>query len=123
MRQLTGLTQQEERNVAEKELDRLGFKYPQIAPNKIFNDPDLNREAKGRMGQYVESALQNYILTDEVYNGLPSDIEKRFLLKQKINELRSKARKEMLNPYRYVTTEFKSRIARVKYFDLSKDKK
>ena len=29
----------------------------------------------------------------------------------------------MLNPNRYVSTEFKSRIARVKYFDLSKDKR
>jgi len=123
MRQLTGLTQQEERNAAEKELDRLGFEFFQIVPKKLFGDPNLNNEMRGRMGQYVEGALQNYILTDEVYNGLPSDIEKRFLLKQKINELRSKARKEMLNPNRYVTTEFKSRIARVKYFDLSKDKR
>ena len=121
MRQLTGLTQQEERNVAEKELDRLGFEFFQIVPKKLFGDPNLNNEMRGRMSQYVEGALQNYILTDDTYNGVKSDVEKKFLLKQKINKLRGLARKEILNPNRYVTTEFKSRIARAKYFDLSKD--
>jgi len=123
MRQLTGLTQQEERTVVEKELDRLRFKYPQIAPSKIFNDPDLNREAKGRMGKYVETALQNYILTDPIYKGVQSDVEKKALLKKKLNTLRSKAKNEILDPERYVTDDMQERVARAKYFNLSSEKR
>ena len=123
MRQLTGLTQQEERTVVEKELDRLRFKYPQIAPSKIFNDPDLNREAKGRMGKYVETALQNYILTDPIYKGVQSDVEKKALLKKKLNTLRSRAKNEILDPERYVTDDMQERVARAKYFNLSSEKR
>ena len=121
MRQITGLTQQEERTVVERELDRLKFKYPQIAPSKIFNDPDLNREAKGRMGKYVEESLQTYILTDPIYKGVASDIEKRALLKDKLNILRKKARDEILDYNRYVTDDMQERVARAKYFNLSSD--
>ena len=123
MRQITGLTQQEERTAIERELDRLGFTYPQIAPTKIYNDPDLNREAKGRMGKYVEEALQHYILTDKVYNGLQNDIEKKDLLKERLNLLRRKAKDEILDPNRYITDEAKERVARAKYFQFSSKKR
>jgi tetrahydromethanopterin S-methyltransferase subunit G len=121
MRQLTGLTPIEERTVVERELDKLGFEYIQIVPKKIFNDPDLNREMKRRMGELVETKLNSFILTNDLYNKLDSRIEKKKLLKEQLGKIRSQAKEDILDPNRFETPELQNRVARAKFNNFSSD--
>lgn len=123
MRQLTGLTQQEERNMAELEFDRLGLEYTQITPRKIKGDPELTAEARGIMGKFVETGIQDYIINDPEYNGLTTSIEKKAALRARVNELRSEARSRVLNVKQYVDIEDQRRIARAVYFNVPSSKR
>jgi len=123
MRQLTGLTQQEERNMAEREFDRLGLEYTQITPRKIKGDPELTAEARGIMGKFVETGIQDYIINDPEYNGLTTSIEKKAALRARVNELRSEARSRVLDVKQYVDIEDQRRVARAVYFNIPSSKR
>lgn len=68
MRQITGLTQRQQRNVAEIEFDRLGLKWFEITPKRIKGDPEFTSKAKALMAESVENEITNFILFDEDYN-------------------------------------------------------
>jgi len=126
MRQITGLTQQEERNMAEREFDKFGLEYPEISPRRIkggIESSEYTSEARGLMGEFVESALQEYILTDPEYNGLTTGVEKKAALKSKLNELRTEARSRVLDEGRTVDIDEQKQLARAKYFDVSSSKR
>jgi len=118
MRQLTGLTQQEERNMAEREFDRLGLEYYEISPRKIKFDPELTADARGQMGRFVESGIQDYILRDPDYSGFETDIEKKAALKEHIAYLKREARARVLDLDRYPDPEEQRQVARAKYFNI-----
>ena len=118
MRQITGLAQQEPRNLAEREFDRLGLEYFEISPRKVkggIQSSELTKEARANMGAYVEGAIQDYIMNDPEYYGLGSDIEKKAALKGKLNELRSEARARVLDTDQYVTVEDQRTVAQARY--------
>lgn len=117
MRQLTGLTQQEQRNLAETEFDRLGLEWTEIAPRKIKFDPELSGEQNAMMGKWVETGLSEYIARDPIYNQLETDIEKKAILKAKINELRSEARSRVLNVDKYQDIESQRQVARAIFYN------
>lgn len=122
MRQITGLAQQEPRNLAEREFDRLGLEYFEISPRKVkggIQSSELTKEARANMGAYVEGAIQDYIMNNPEYYGLQSDIEKKAALKGKLNELRSEARSRVLDTDQYVTMEDQRTVAQARYFDIS----
>jgi hypothetical protein len=123
MRQITGLTQREERNMAEREFDRLGLNWAQITPRKIPFDAELTNEARGQMGRFVESAIQDYVINDKEYAGLGTNVEKRAFLLAKVREMRAEARARIMDTDRYVDIEDQRRIARAKFFDLPKEKR
>ena len=126
MRQITGLAQQEPRNLAEREFDRLGLEYFEISPRKVkggIQSSELTKQARANMGVYVEGAIQDYILNDPEYYGLGSDIEKKAALKGKLNELRSEARARVLDTDQYVTVEDQRTVAQARYFDISSAKR
>jgi len=123
MRQITGLTQREERNMAEREFDRLGLNWAQITPRKIPFDAELTNEARGQMGRFVESAIQDYVINDQEYAGLRTNVEKRAFLLAKVREMRAEARARIMDTDRYVDIEDQRRIARAKFFDLPKEKR
>ena len=126
MRQITGLAQQEPRNLAEREFDRLGLEYFEISPRKVkggIQSSELTKEARANMGAYVEGAIQDYIMNDPEYYGLGSDIEKKAALKGKLNELRSEARARVLDTDQYVTVEDQRTVAQARYFDISSAKR
>lgn len=126
MRQITGLAQQEPRNLAEREFDRLGLEYYEVAPRRIqggIESSELNRQARANMGAYVEGAIQDYIVNDPDYYKLGSDIEKKAALKSKLQELRTEARSRVLDTDQYVTVEDQRIVAQAKYFDISSAKR
>ena len=126
MRQITGLAQQESRNLAEREFDRLGLEYFEISPRKVkggIQSSELTKEARANMGAYVEGAIQDYIMNNPEYYGLQSDIEKKAALKGKLNELRSEARARVLDTDKYVTIEDQRTVAQARYFDISSAKR
>ena len=123
MRQLTGLTQQEERNMAEREFDRLGLEWTQITPRKIKGDVDLTEEARGIMGRFVESGIQDYILNDPEYRGFSSAVEKRAAIRTHLNALRAEARSRVLDLDRYNDPEDQRRVARANYFNIPSNKR
>ena len=126
MRQITGLAQQEPRNLAEREFDRLGLEYYEVAPRRIqggIESSELNRQARANMGAYVESAIQDYIINDPEYYGLQSDIEKKAAIKGKLQELRTEARSRVLDTDQYVTMEDQRVAAQARYFDISSAKR
>jgi hypothetical protein len=126
MRQITGLAQQEQRNLAEREFDRLGLEYFEVAPRKVkggIESSELNRQARANMGAYVEAAIQDYIINDPEYYGQGSDIEKKALLKAKLNELRTEARSRVLDTDQYIEVEDQRRVAQARYFDIASSKR
>tara|TARA_Y100000114_G_scaffold157191_1_gene187886 strand:+ start:4034 stop:7306 length:3273 start_codon:yes stop_codon:yes gene_type:complete len=126
MRQITGLAQQEPRNLAEREFDRLGLEYFEISPRKVkggIQSSELTKEARANMGAYVEGAIQDYIINNPEYYGLQSDIEKKAALKGKLDELRSEARARVLDTDQYVTMEDQRTVAQARYFDISSAKR
>ena len=131
MRQITGLTQRQQRSVAEKEFDRLGLKWFEITPRRIKGDPEFTAKAKGLMAESVENEITDYILFDKDYNSdMLKDIEKKSLLKSMVNSARSNARKNVLDPDMYnievdgeVDIELRKRLDRARFLGLSKEKR
>jgi hypothetical protein len=88
-RQLTGLTPQEPRNTAQKELDRLKLDYVEVAPRKL-RDPKGNREARQFVATMVESDLLQFINSPEYVNEKSDFVKKKNLL-TRLNAARSSA--------------------------------
>ena len=88
-RQITGLTPQEERNDANKELDRLDIDYVQIAPRKL-KSPSLNRDARQYVGTAIEKYLSEYVNSPD-YKGLKTDALKKKFLKKELDGIRTEA--------------------------------
>ena len=126
MRQITGLSQQESRTLAEREFDRLGLEYFQVSPRKVkggIESSEMTMAARKNMAEYVEGAITDYILNDPDYYSLKFDAQKKVELKAKLQEFRSEARARVLDLDQYVTVEDQRRAARAKYFDISSDKR
>jgi hypothetical protein len=120
LRQVTGLSFQEARNVAELEFDRLRIPYRQIAPTKIEFDPELTNEAKKIMGEYVNREIASYINSPD-YQRLPSDEEKRYHLRKEINHFRAEANNRVLNMDKYATKKDLDRVGKALFFRLSRE--
>ena len=131
MRQITGLTQRQQRNVAEIEFDRLGLKWFEITPKRIKGDPEFTSKAKALMAESVENEITNFILFDEDYNNpQTNNITKKALIKSMVNSARGQARKAVLNPNMYnievdgeVDIELRDRLSQARFLALSKDKR
>ena len=123
MRQLTGLTQREQRNLAELEFDRLGLQWTDVSPRKVKFDPELTGDVRGKMGRMVESAITDMILNDPVYKGLETATEKQQYLKSNLRELKSEARSRVLNieQVRGASVEEQQRFARANFYNYSSD--
>ena len=121
MRQLTGLTQREQRNLAELEFDRLGLQWTDVSPRKIKFDPELTADARGKMGRMVESAITDMILNDPEYKELETATEKQQHLKSALRELKSEARSRVLNieQIRGASVEEQQRLARANFYNYS----
>jgi len=121
MRQLTGLTQREQRNLAELEFDRLGLQWTDVSPRKIKFDPELTADSIGKMGRMVESAITDMILNDPEYKGLETATEKQQHLKSALRELKSEARSRVLNieQIRGASVEEQQRLARANFYNYS----
>jgi len=92
---LTGFTEQDSRTKIEKELDRLKFDYVELSPRKIRLDAPLTNEARLRMGKYMEREVYSFFASPD-YQNLPGDRIKRVMLKEQINNFRTKARNEVM---------------------------
>tara|TARA_B100001939_G_scaffold151921_1_gene131267 strand:- start:3196 stop:6708 length:3513 start_codon:yes stop_codon:yes gene_type:complete len=116
----TGLSEQQEKNTAEKEFKRLNLEFFEYSPRKIKLDPSLGNEAKGVMAGFVEDQITNFI-TSDYYNSLPSDFDKRQALKIEVSEFRQEARDRVMNPERARSQSEITRIHRAMFYDLPKD--
>ena len=88
-RLISGLAPQEERNDANKELDRLDIDYVQIAPRKL-KSPSLNRDARQYVGTAIEKYLSEYVNSPD-YKGLKTDALKKKFLKKELDGIRTEA--------------------------------
>jgi hypothetical protein len=112
LKMITGLTEEEEKTIVERELDRLRFDYVELSPRKIKTDAPLSNEARLRMGQYMENQVTSYFLSPD-YQGLHGDRIKKAMLKNKINQFRTNARKSVLEGELDFVTE-EGRVRRFK---------
>jgi len=112
LKMITGLTEEEEKTIVERELDRLRFDYVELSPRKIKTDAPLSNEARLRMGQYMENQVTSYFLSPD-YQGLHGDRIKKAMLKAKINEFRTNAVNSILKGELDFVTE-EGRIRRFK---------
>jgi hypothetical protein len=115
-----GLSEQEEKTLAEKELTRLNLEYFEYAPRKIKLDGSLGNKAKAFMGKYVENQITSYLQSDD-YNDIPSDFEKRLNLKRELHMFRQKARDAVLDPNSAKNDDEILRIHKAKFYDLPKE--
>lgn len=104
LKMVTGFTEEEERTVLERELDRLNFDYVELSPRKIKLDAPLSNEARLRMGEFMEAEVTSYLLSPD-YQNLPGDRIKKQMLKSKVNHFRNIARKSVLEGELDITTE------------------
>ena len=89
LKQLTGLTFEERRNYAEKELNRLQFDWVEIAPRKTL-DPQLDNEAKKKLGEHIESVLSREVVSPD-YQLIKGDTKKRFYLRTIVQAIKTEA--------------------------------
>lgn len=119
LRQITGLSELQEKNFVEEELARLQFQYQELTPRRIKGDPEFSNIARGLMGRYMEREVANYISGEE-YQGLPNDTVKKEELSKVISQFKSKARNQVLGLDQYVVNEADfNRAMRNRFFDLS----
>lgn len=86
-RQLTGITVREEKNPAEREFDRLGFKTRDILP---YSGNEVVDQTRARyMGPYVEKVIGK-LVSGEGYLNL-SNAKKELALRTALKEIRSAA--------------------------------
>ena len=99
-RQLTGITVSEEKNPAEKELDRLGFKRRDILP--YTGDRIIDQTNAKYLGPVVEKIVSAISQTDK-YQKL-NNIEKTAIMKGVLKELRATTKDYALaeNPERFI---------------------
>ena len=120
LKQFSGLSEQEEKNIAERELKRLNLDFFEYSPRRIKLDPSLSNEAKGIMANFMDKNITSYLKSKE-YNSIPTDFEKRIALKQEIYVFRTEARDRVLNPNRASNQKDILRIHRAMFYDLPKD--
>ena len=120
LKQLTGLTEQQERTAVERELSRLRFDFVEITPKRIRMDKPFTNEARGIMGKYVEREIASYIQSDTYLNSGMSDVEKRIALDNRLSEFQTKARAMVLDPNRATSDEEVNRIHRAMFYNLSR---
>jgi len=113
----TGLSEQEEKNRAEKELKRLNIDFYEYSPRQIRLDESLGNKARGYMGKFVEDSVTSYLYDDE-YIDIPSDFEKKVNLKIKLSKFKAMARASVLDPKTAIDEEEVDRIHRAMFFNL-----
>ncbi|MDA1056690.1 MAG: hypothetical protein O3A58_02525 [Proteobacteria bacterium] len=86
-RQLTGITVIEEKNLAEREFDRLGFKTRDILP--YSGNPIVDQTRAKYMGPYVEKVIGK-LVSEEGYLNL-SNAKKELALRTALKVIRSSA--------------------------------
>ncbi len=122
MRQITGLGQEEERNLAEKEFDRLGIKWFEIQPTKIKGDTDLTNKQKLYMAEHVEKDVTAYIAGDEEYYAFKNEpMIQKSLVKQQIAKAKAKAKALVYNKNVYEVTNEIDRFAKITYLNKLSD--
>ena len=119
LKQLTGLTPQQEKTGVERELARLQFDYQELSPARIKFDKPLSNQARQRVGEEIEKNIGAFMLSDK-YTATP-DAMKRVLLKGELNAIRRRMKAEVLDPSNVSTEEERERIARAKFLNLSRD--
>ena len=123
LRQITGLSENQEKTFVEEELARLQFDYAELSPRRIKGDPEFSNVSRGLMGRYMETAIASFISSPE-YRNKPNDAEKRALLKEQISIYKTEARNRVLNLDQYVmTSKDFERATRNKFFNLSSSKR
>ena len=115
-RQISGLTPQEPRNTAQKELDRLRLDYVEVAPRKL-GDPEANRDARLFTGYALEGYLADYINSPE-YRALKNDYQKKKALKIEMANIKNEALAYALKEQDWDTPEDIERKNKARYLKL-----
>jgi hypothetical protein len=115
-RQVSGLTPQEPRNTAQKELDRLKLDYVEVAPKKL-QDSEANRDARQFTGIALEGYLTDYINSVD-YNSLDNDAQKKKALKIEMANIKNEALAYALGSQDWDTSEDIIRKNRARFFRL-----
>ena len=115
-RQITGLTPQEPRNTAQKELDRLKLDYVEVAPRKL-KDSEANRDARQFTGIALEGYLTDYINSVD-YRSLDNDAQKKKALKIEMANIKNEALAYALRSQDWDTSEDIIRKNRARFFRL-----
>ena len=87
LRQITGLSLEERKNYAEKELNRLQFDWVEVAPRRTL-DPEIDNEARRLQGEFIEKVLSNEVVSPS-YQSLPDDARKRKYLRTIVQAIKS----------------------------------
>jgi hypothetical protein len=114
LKQLTGLTFEERRNYAEKELNRLQFDWVEVAPRKTL-DPLIDNEAKAELGSHIERVLSNEVVSPD-YQLIDGDTKKRLYLRAIVQGIKSDAVNLASNYDSDDTPEEVQRKNRVRYY-------
>ena len=98
-RQLTGITVREAKNIAEKELDRLGFKRRDILP--YTGDKQADQIMAYYMGPFVEREVSNFVLSSG-YQRLTNP-EKELVMRKFLQKIRAQVKPiaEATDPARF----------------------
>ena len=115
-RQVSGLTPQEPRNTAQKELDRLKLDYVEVAPKKL-QDSEANRDARQFTGIALEGYLTDYINSVD-YRSLDNDAQKKKALKIEMANIKNEALAYALGSQDWDTSEDIIRKNRARFFRL-----
>lgn len=125
LKQITGFTPMERRTAIENELSRLNLSFRDISPRRIKLDKPATNVARDIMGNLVEDELFALINTRK-YRTLP-DAEKYNMIKNDkevgIGALKTRARKQVMDPSQYKTEAEEQLALRRVYLNLTKDKK
>ena len=87
LRQMTGLSLEERKNYAEKELNRLQFDWVEVAPRRTV-DPEIDNEARRLQGEFIEKVLSNEVVSPS-YQSLRNDTVKRKYLRTIVQAIKS----------------------------------
>ena len=114
LKQLTGLTFEEKRNAAEKELNRLQFDWVEVAPRKTL-DAKIDNDAKALLGTHIEDVLSNEVVSPD-YLLIPTDKKKRKYLRTIVQAVKSEAVADSSKYTKYDTPEDVDRKNRVRFY-------
>ncbi len=121
LKMTTGITIEEEKTVAENELDRLRFDWFEVSPQTIKGDRPATNLARLKMGTYMDDQITGFILSDD-YKNLKSDLVKRFFLKSLINQKRTASRGKIMALVGNETLEEQHQKFKNIFFSLPKSK-